>query len=294
MPIIQVDWDKFEFRCHYLGDLMSEPKGKSNAEKYSELKSYKSSLFEKISAMNDGKLKDNAFIKFSETDKKLKELEPIKDVPLFSSTCLRRLAQIYTEQTTGRRKKIESFYIEKGLKTEELSISLYSSVYEKFYRKNKERISNGFVIGEIDFDDEKEDIVIDTKSSFDIFTFDETIATGTKKLYYWQGQGYMWLKNRKHFRLAYCLNNTPSEIIFRLKNNLKYKFIGSPEEYEDACREIDELHNYDDLPEKRKIRVYDIERNDEDINRLKTAIPHFREYLKNFDKNKTEEYENQD
>jgi hypothetical protein len=291
MPLIEVDWDNYVFRCHYLGELMSPSRGKSNLEKYNAALAAYNKKFEQVDKMSPGKTMDKALGVLENLSQKVEELKLVKDIPVLSDTCKTRLAQIYTEETTGRVKDIESMYLEKGIRTEEESITAYSLRTGTFHRKNKERISNGFLTGEIDFEDDEKDMVIDTKSSFDIFTFDKTIATGMNKLYEWQGHGYMWLRNKKRFRLAYCLNNTPEDIIQRLLKQLQYRFIGSPEDFEEACLLIREKHTYDDLPLERKIRIYELNRDDEKIEQIKTMIPHFRNYLKNITNTKLEEDE---
>ena len=221
MPQIQVDWDNYVFRCHYFGELMTKPTGKTNFDKYNEAKARQTQLFEKIGGMKDGITKDNALMTFSQICNKVDALKLIKDKPNLSLTAKRRLVQIYTEETTGRVKDIQNIYLEKGLKVEEDCITLYSLRTGLYYKKNRERINNGFVTGEIDFEDVEKDMTIDTKGSWDIFTFDATVASQINPLYWWQGQMYMWLKKRKLHRVAYCLINTPDEMIRRMEYQLK-------------------------------------------------------------------------
>lgn len=296
MPLKEVDWDNYQFRCHYFGELMTKTKGKTNQEKYNEAKSQLDSFTDKLfSADASGKSPTQAsLLRLNELESKVNQLKLYKDIPTLSDTCKRRLAQIYTEETTGRTKDIESEYLEKGLKTEEDSITLYSLRTNTMYKKNKERVANGFVIGEIDFDDEEQDLVVDTKSSWDVFSFDATVASPIKHIYWWQGQMYMWLKNRSRFRLAYCLNDTPSEIFQRLVKRMRYNFIGEESDYQDALTKLAEKHTYSDLPLERKIRIYEIKRDDEKIEMAKSYIPHFRNYLKNITNTKLEEDEIED
>jgi len=255
-------------------------KGKSNMDKYLDAEKDYETFTDKI--YESGKSPTTAqLLKINALSEKVEQLKLVKDIPILSTTCKKRLVQIYTEETTGRKKDIESVYIEKGLRTEEQSITTYSLWANAMYFKNKERIGNGYVIGEIDFDDEEKDMVIDTKSSFDIFSFDATVAQKINPLYEWQGQMYMWLKNRSRFRLAYCLNNTPEDIIIGLIKRMRYNFAGTEDDWQEAVALLRDKHTYDDLPLERKIRVYDIKRDDEKIELAKKMIPHFRNYLKN-------------
>lgn len=281
MPLKEVNWDSFEFRCHYLGELMTQVRGESNEQKYEKALASYNKKFDAVSKMKPGDAMEKALDILQRCSEKVDYLKTIKDLPNLSDTCKKRLANIYTTETTGRIKDIESMYIEKGLRTEEDSITKYSLVTGKMYRKNSERISNGFLSGEIDFDDDLEDMVIDTKSSFDIFTFDATVARGINPIYEWQGHAYMWLKNRKRFRLAYCLNNTPEDIIKRLEQKMKYNFVGSQSDFEDACALLKDKHTYNDLPDSRRIRIYDLNRDDDKISQIMQMVPIWRNYLNN-------------
>lgn len=291
MPLKEVNWDEFVFRCHYLGELMTPSKGKSNLEKYDEAFQENVSIYNRLSIAKDGAARDKLLKKMIESEDKLKILKLNKDKILLSETCKSRLSQIYTEETTGRKKDVQSLYIQKGIDTEEDSITLYSLRTNTMYRKNKERVSNEFITGEIDFDDEEDGVVIDTKSTWDIFSFDKKVKIGIGKIYEWQGHGYMWLKNRDKFRVAYCLNNTPQKIIDQLIKRLEYNFIGDKEQFEEAKLELINNHNFDDLPIHRKIRIYEMERSEEKIDLIKSSIPNFREYLKNYKDNKFDDYE---
>jgi len=291
MPLKEVDWDSFEFRCHYFGELMTPTRGKSNIDKYNEAKDLYDSFMSKL--MTSGKNPTEAqFLRMNKLEKEMEAAKLIKDVPNLSGTAKRRLAQIYTEETTGRKKDIQGMQLEKGLLTEEESITAYSKATNTFYKKNKERLSNGYINGEIDFDDEEEDMIIDAKSTWDIFTFDSKM-NGMSFINEWQGHCYMWLKNRKKFRIAFVLNNTPDELIKRMIKSLEYNFIGSAEELEQAKAELIDRHTYNDLPDERKIRLFDLQRDESKIEAAKLAIPYFRNYLKNFDK-KPENYDFED
>ena len=280
----KVDWDSYEFRCSSLGQLMTNTRGKSNIDKYNELVQKQSALYEKIES-SSGKTRDNALEKYFKNEDILKELKSIKDEPLLSDTCRRRLSEIYSHETSGRVKDVKSMAIEKGLKVEEDVITLYSSLFNKMYRKNKERVSNGFITGEIDFEDKEQCMVIDTKASFDIFTFDATASVDMNKNYYWQGQGYMWLKGASKFRLAYGLVNTPKEIVSRMIKNLMYSFIGSEDELKEYEEQIIKNHNFDDIPESRRMRIYETSLNEDSIEMIKSRVPMWRKYLNNYERN---------
>jgi hypothetical protein len=289
-------FDKFTFRAHYIGYLMSKAKGKSNLEKWNELnekitegnKKYAGMKPELKSSQN---FLDNIYDMGQERDK----IESYKHVPHLSESCKTKLAEIYTAATTERKKDVKSKFMEKGLLLEEDAITQYSLLTGKMYRKNTVRLNNGMVEGEFDIEDEDTDTILDTKVCWDIFTFDAKVSKRFDPVYEWQGDTYMWLRNRKNFRLIYSLLNTPAYLVKREELKLMYEFFGSESNYQDSSEELKGLYNealiqinknhlYDDLPLQRKIRVYETIRSEERIEQLKSAIPHWRNYLNNFGK----------
>lgn len=279
------DFSNFSFRSHYMGELMTAPKGKSIKQKYDDACYYydKNINVWKESKNKETKTAKEALEKANNYNKKANELEPYIDTPNLSEKAKDRLAQIYTEVTTGRIKNIQSFYTEKGLHTEEAAITQYSLYKNQMYRKNKIRENNGFINGEMDFE-EDDDTSVDNKSSWDPFTFDRTAVKKIDPNYYWQGQCYMWLFNKKRHKVLFSLIDTPDWIYNRLKDKLKYEVPAS--DLEDAEKDLYKLHRFNDLPVERKVRPYTILRSDDDISRMKIQIPVFRDFLNNFDKNK--------
>ena len=143
-----------------------------------------------------------------------------------SETCKTYLTEVYVNERFKRRKEISNRYIEKGLAVEEDSITLYSRVKKVPFFKNEQRFSNDYIIGTPDHVGE---FVLDIKSSWDIFTFTNTTREDLNKNYYWQLQGYMALTGKREARLAYCLVDTPDQLIEDEKRKLAWKMglIGS-------------------------------------------------------------------
>lgn len=291
----QVNFDSYEFHPHTLGDLMSEAKGESYLSQYNKAEeSYSNKIKEYGDLANKNTLTaDKLLEQCGKIGEKVDKLKPLIDIPHLSATCKRKLSQIYTEVTTGRIKDIKSKYFEKGLAVEEDIISLYCRVYGGFHKKNKVTKNNGFIKGTCDVDIESEDLVIDAKGSWDIFTFDVVTGLAINPKYHWQGDGYMWLWGRNSFRLVYGLINTPKHMIAREERILLYDFIGTKEDYEEACKDLRHNMTYDDLSDERKIHIFDVKRSEERIEKIKTQVPVWREYLNNYGKNKSIEDENQ-
>jgi len=111
----------------------------------------------------------------------------------------------------GYDEVVSSKYCDKGIQVEDQSIELYNSVFFTDYKKNTERKSNDWVTGECDiFTGDK---IIDIKSSWSLPTFPATSKAGIDKQYEWQGRVYMWLWDVDQFDIAYCLVNTPDDLI---------------------------------------------------------------------------------
>jgi hypothetical protein len=191
------------------------------------------------------------------------KLKKDKEAGNLSATAKSYLLKCYIKERFGREKDIKSKYILKGLAVEEDNITLYSRVKKKFFKKNMERLENGWICGEPDlFEGEvilKASAIIDMKSSWDIFTFydvvidmiesaekskkkaekkaekskaedsaesDNGIPNGMNPDYYWQGTGYMDLTGAQKFNLSYGLIDTPQALIEKEKSNLLFELGG--------------------------------------------------------------------
>lgn len=111
----------------------------------------------------------------------------------------------------GYDEVVSSKYCDKGIQVEDQSIELYNSVFFTSHVKNTERKTNDWITGECDiFVPGK---ITDIKSSWSIATFPATSKAGHDKLYEWQGRAYMWLWDVPEFEIAYCLVNTPDDLI---------------------------------------------------------------------------------
>lgn len=117
------------------------------------------------------------------------------------------------ELVYGYHTVIGSKYMEKGLIVEDEAIALYNDVFFTNHKKNKERRENEWLTGECDIYDPDARETIDTKSSWAVNTFPATPQEGEDITYEWQGRGYMMLWDTDMHKVAYCLVNTPPELI---------------------------------------------------------------------------------
>lgn len=213
-----------------------------------------------------------------------------KDAGNLSETAKTHLIDVFVSNRYGRQSDIQNKYIQKGLLVEEDSITLYSRVKKTYYKKNENPLSNEFIKGTPDLYSGKSikeaDHIIDIKSSYDIFTFFRNHNNDLNNLYYWQVQGYMWLTGAKSASVAYCLVDTPEQIINDEKRKLMWKMGAATTESEDfiqACGELDRLLTYKDIPLNERMIEFHVDRNEEDISRIEKRVVKGREYLKSIE-----------
>lgn len=206
-------------------------------------------------------------------------VDPRSKKESLSETTKSYLKEIYIEEMFGRKREITSKYMEKGTMVEEDSISLASSVLDVMLLKNEETLENDYIKGTPDlvFDSQ----VWDIKSSWDIWTFAN--ADGENKDYYWQLRGYTWLMGLSKAKLVYCLVNSPAHLIEDEVRVQTYRrgMLGQEEtpEFYKMEADIEYLMTFDDIDEKLRVKVFDYEFEEEQIEKLKERIEAARKYL---------------
>lgn len=168
-----------------------------------------------------------------------------------SKTALTYVDQWLKEQIYNRRKDIYSKYLEKGLTVEDESIEFIANNLDYgFLVKNEEYFENDFLTGTPDVIIKDE--VIDLKNSWDCFTFPLLANNLPNKDYFYQLQGYMALTGKPKAKLIYTLMSTPED----LGND-----------------------NYDDIDAKYRIKVFEVERDEEVIAKIKERVEEIRQYI---------------
>ena len=122
-----------------------------------------------------------------------------------------RIEKLAKQFVYGYDESVSSKYMEKGIAVEDRSIELYNSVFFTDYQKNTERKTNDWITGECDIATPSK--IIDIKSSWSLATFPATADAGKDKTYEWQLRAYMWLWDVDASEVAYCLVDTPPELV---------------------------------------------------------------------------------
>ena len=190
----------FRFRCSSLGLIMAN--AQSVDEQY---------VTDDIAAIQRK-------TKRSDEEKALLQEAKDKSLSAGAKTYIESLAK---EELYGFKEIITGKYMDKGLIVEDESIQLYNSVFFTDYVKNTERRTNDWITGECDV------IVpgvagIDIKSAWSLATFPATSAAAHDTLYEWQCRGYMMLWDVPLWEVAYCMVNTPDELIKYEQESLHY------------------------------------------------------------------------
>jgi hypothetical protein len=206
--------------------------------------------------------------------------EPRSKSEVLSSTCIDELIKVYAKVKYGRSRDITSKYLEKGIAMEEEAITLYSKFKRDYFVNNKARMSNDFITGEWDI--LKSEVVTDTKCSWDLITFLKATKGELNKDYFYQLHGYMALTGAKSAVVAYCLVNTPENLVQSEIKNTWYK-MGCPDEssdeWQNVVQEIEMLGKYDDIPVSERVFEFNIERDEAIIERINTRVSQCRQWM---------------
>lgn len=223
-----------------------------------------------------------------------------------SETCKTHLIDVFIAAQYNRHTDIESKFLKKGNASEEDSITLYSLLNKRFFKKNEERLSNLFISGTPDlFRGESvrnADEIIDTKTSWDVFTYFRAKHKDLADQYYWQGQGYMALSGAKKHTVAYCLVNTPYHLITNeiyresfkhpegtpaaVELNLIANMVYDRKTFEEYVGKRDltihateEIKNFIEIPLEERLHEFTVDRNDEDIEKIYSKVKKCRQYM---------------
>lgn len=192
-----------------------------------------------------------------------------KSEPL-SKTCLSYVDDWKKEKLFNRRKNFDSKYTRKGNVMEDWSIDFVAEQLDLgMLFKNEQYFEDEHLTGTPDVI--LKDTVIDLKNSWDVFTFPFFDTEIPNKGYWWQGQVYMALTDRKHYKLIYVLSDTPVNEIEReaywwCKNN------GYEDLEENVYNEFLDRMTYSDVPNENRIKVFEFDRDDEAIKSIRERV----------------------
>ena len=181
---------------------------------------------------------------------------------VLSKTCKSYLQELAIEEMYGIKKEFSSRYTDKGIEVERTSIDLVQDNCDfGFMYKNEEHFENDYLTGTPDVN--TDNILLDVKSSYDATTFPWFEEEIPNKDYYYQLQGYMALCNKRKSVLAYCLVNTPFQIVEDEVRRAHWKE-HLIDESEELRADVEARHNFDHIPPEKRIKTFEV-RYDKDV-----------------------------
>lgn len=178
------------------------------------------------------------------------------------------------EQVYNRKKQVSTKYMDKGLIMEDENLDFAGMILGVTLEKNQTYFNGDFITGTPDAI--TDDFLVELKSSWDFSTFPYFETECPNSDYYWQVQGYLHLTGLMSAKLIYVLSDTPLNIINQECKSYCFKTGLS---FDDELPDFIQKMTYSDILPSDKIRIFDIDRNDEDIQRIIDRVKLCREYI---------------
>ena len=180
------------------------------------------------------------------------------------------------EQLYSRRKEFSSKYTDKGNIMEDESLDFIAQQLNYgMLIKNEQFFENDFFTGTPDVI--LKNHLIDVKNSWDNFTF-PLFETKVDKNYYYQAQVYMALTGRDSYKLIYVLSDTPEHLIVSEVRSYVYRN-GIDEVDAEIYEKFKAKMTYSDIPNEYKIKVFEIEKDEEVIKAIEQRVLECRTYV---------------
>ena len=248
--ITKIDWNTVKFRASSWGNLLAEPQSKAD-----------------------------------------------KDAGRLGATCQKELIKIYNWAKYGRKVELSGKQIEKGNVCEPASINLYSMVEGRIYEKNEHQLESEWFTGKPDLyigeDIYGAEEVDDIKTRWSIETFTPKLIEKVDPSEIAQMNVYYSLTGAKTGAIVNTLVSAPSymveEAIYYALKKLNAATEYSPEAIE-TIREVKLNMIFDDIHPRERVIKTPVLRDDELIEKMKSKVPIFRQWLEDLEKSHINRY----
>lgn len=193
-----------------------------------------------------------------------------------SQTAKSYIQELALDNLYGIKKEINSRYLDKGLIVEDQSIQLASQVLDlEFVVKNDEYFENDWIKGTPDV--VGSNFILDVKSSWTGSTFPFFETECPNKDYFYQLMSYLWLTGKDTAILAYCLVDTPEDIVLDeiRRTSWQKKELEISEATENDVRS---QHEFSHIPTERRVKAFLIEKDEQVIESIKEKVEQARVY----------------
>jgi hypothetical protein len=206
------------------------------------------------------------------------KLKADKEAGILSQTAKTYCETWLKEKLYMRFKVFSNKYTEKGLDVEGDAIKYIAEQLNLgLVFKNEEQFENDFLRGTPDL--LLKDCVIDNKSSWDCFTF-PLFDTEPDKGYWWQLQGYMALTGRANAKLIYTLMDAPQHLIDKeVERELWFNRVPLDEITWEVREQMSSKYRYNNMPDKLRLKVFEIQRDEDSINKIYANVEKCRNYI---------------
>lgn len=199
---------------------------------------------------------------------------PRKSGEVLSQTAKTYVQDLVLLEKYGIRKEFSSRYTDKGNEVED-SIALVNEVLNyKFIYKNDEHFSNEWLTGTPDVN--TDEVLIDVKVLGMLLRSRSSKLKYQTKDYFYQLR-YMWLTGKTESVLAYCLIDTPLEMVEDEIRRAHWK-LHLIEENTEVRNEIESKHKFGHIPNNRRVKYWFVQRDEAVIEAIKERVELCREY----------------
>jgi hypothetical protein len=195
---------------------------------------------------------------------------------VLSATTKTYIKELVLEHKYGIKKEINSRYLDKGNQVEDMAIELAEQALDLgFVFKNELFFENEHLTGTPDIITDT--LIVDVKSSWNGTTFPMFEDELPNKDYYWQLQGYMELTGKHNAIVAYCLVDTPEDIVLDEIRRVAWakKELEPSEETEQDVRS---QHEFSHIPKDKRVKAFLVEKDEHAIWQIKERVEQCREY----------------
>jgi hypothetical protein len=195
---------------------------------------------------------------------------------VLSATTKTYIKELVLEHKYGIKKEINSRYLDKGNQVEDMAIELAEQALDLgFVFKNELYFENDHLTGTPDIITDT--LIVDVKSSWNGTTFPMFEDELPNKDYYWQLQGYMELTGKHNAIVAYCLVDTPEDIVLDEIRRVAWakKELEPSEETEHDVRS---QHEFNHIPKDKRVKAFLVEKDEHAIWQIKERVEQCREY----------------
>lgn len=214
-----------------------------------------------------------------------------------SVTTQKELIKIYNWVKYGRKVELTGKQIEKGNVCEADSINLYSMVEGVIYEKNEQQLENEWFTGHPDLylgeDIYHAEEVDDIKTRFGIETFMPKLIEKVDAGEIAQMNVYYDLTGATKGAIVNTLVSAPEYMVEEAKYYALKKLNAATEYSPEAIATMMEIElnmKFEDIPIYERVIKTPVERDDELIEKMKSKVPIFRQWLADFDKKHRNQY----